>query len=320
MTGLTEKPMVSVFMISYNHEKYIRAAIDSVLSQKVNFDFNIVIGDDCSKDMTVAILKDYKNSFPEKFDLLINDQNIGATPNALRTYKRCTGKYTAILEGDDFWIDENKLQKQVDFLEKNLDCDFCFTNAFSFIEGNENEKNLMVKTVLPEKFNLKYFLENSVVIPNCTKLIRSEALEKIMLPWTDKIFKLDYLITVLQSVDKKIGYLNIISACYRRNLNSVLSTVNEIYAYENSLFLLKNIRNHVPNDIGAFFKRNELWHFQELAFAYLERGKYLKFIQVIPKSIFHKHSSFRHAFSIFRSTFNIITKRYKRSQMHANQT
>ena len=111
------KMLVSIWMITYNHENYIREAIDSVLMQETDFEYEIVIGEDCSTDNTRAILLEYKEQFPDKFKLLLHEENLGIVDNMLTTFKACSGKYVAMLEGDDAWTDPTKLQKQVDFLE-----------------------------------------------------------------------------------------------------------------------------------------------------------------------------------------------------------
>ena len=137
---MVDNIMVSVAMITYMHEKYIRHALDSVLMQKVNFLYEIVIGDDASSDGTVEILKEYAKSFPDKFKLILREKNVGMNNNAYDVYINCTGRYIAELEGDDYWLDENKLQKQVDFLEKNSDFS-CVAHSCSMV--NEKEETLM---------------------------------------------------------------------------------------------------------------------------------------------------------------------------------
>lgn len=111
--------MVSVIVLTYNHELYVRQALDSILMQKTCFDFEIIVGDDCSQDNTRKILKEYKAKYPHKIKLLLYNRNVGGTRNAhiIKTHTR--GKYLAALEGDDYWNDEYKLQKQVDYLEEN---------------------------------------------------------------------------------------------------------------------------------------------------------------------------------------------------------
>lgn len=117
---MNKKPLVSVWMITYNHEKFIAQAIDSVIMQKTNFDYEIVIGEDCSTDRTREIVLEYKAKHPDKFKLLLQEKNVGMMQNFIVTLKTCNGKYIALLEGDDYWTDPLKLQKQVDFLQANL--------------------------------------------------------------------------------------------------------------------------------------------------------------------------------------------------------
>jgi glycosyltransferase involved in cell wall biosynthesis len=122
-----KSPLVSVFMITYNHEKYIAQALNSVLMQKTSFDYEIVIGDDCSTDSTQKIIKDYVTKHPNKIKPIFQTVNVGAMRNAYEfTLPECKGKYIATLEGDDYWTDPDKLQKQVDFLESNENYSVCF--------------------------------------------------------------------------------------------------------------------------------------------------------------------------------------------------
>lgn len=111
--------MVSVVVITYNHESYIRQALDSILMQKVNFKYEVLVGDDSSSDKTQEILSEYEKKYPEVFKMFLRERNLGATRNNYELFIRAKGKYIASLEGDDYWSDENKLQFQVDFLEKN---------------------------------------------------------------------------------------------------------------------------------------------------------------------------------------------------------
>lgn len=119
---------VSVFMITYNHEKFVGQAIESIVTQKVNFDFELVVGEDFSTDNTFAICKQYADQYPDIVKLLPSDKNYGVMGNTVRVLHACTAKYIAMCEGDDYWCDPNKLQKQVDFLEANPDFTICFTD------------------------------------------------------------------------------------------------------------------------------------------------------------------------------------------------
>lgn len=107
---------VSVCMISYKHEAYIRQAIESILAQEVDFPIELVIGDDCSPDGTAAICEEYARHDP-RVRLLPRERNLGVMPNFTRTLLACSGEYIAVCEGDDYWTDLQKLRKQVQILD-----------------------------------------------------------------------------------------------------------------------------------------------------------------------------------------------------------
>lgn len=111
--------VVTVSMLVYNHSKYLRQALDSVLMQKVNFRYQIVVGEDASTDESRSILLEYAERFPERFCLILHEQNVGIEENVNSKLPYLTGEFIAPLEGDDYWTDPDKLQKQVDFLRTN---------------------------------------------------------------------------------------------------------------------------------------------------------------------------------------------------------
>jgi glycosyltransferase involved in cell wall biosynthesis len=115
-------PLVAVYMITYNHGSYIDQAISSVMDQQTNFPVQLFIGDDCSKDNTSSICLNWAERFPDKIVFLDTPINLGIYQNATRVFNICVqsgAKYIALLEGDDYWSDANKLQKQVDLLESD---------------------------------------------------------------------------------------------------------------------------------------------------------------------------------------------------------
>lgn len=120
-----EAPLVSVCMITYNHEPFIAQAIEGVVMQKTSFPVELVIGEDCSTDHTRDVILKYKERYSSKIRLLLRDVNIGIRQNFVGTLQSCCGKYIALCEGDDYWTDPYKLQKQVDFLETHLDYSLC---------------------------------------------------------------------------------------------------------------------------------------------------------------------------------------------------
>ena len=128
--------LVSVCVITYNQEQFIRQCLDSILMQKVNFNYELIVGDDYSKDSTRSILQDYQQKHPECVFPVLADSNSGISANYKRVLSRCKGKYIAVCEGDDFWIGPNRLQKQIDFLESHEEYGFVGGNA-TILVGNE---------------------------------------------------------------------------------------------------------------------------------------------------------------------------------------
>lgn len=111
--------LVSVAVITYNMEKYLPTLLESILKQKVDFEYEIVIDDDCSPDHSREIIREYQKKYPQMIKAIFREKNVGGSKNMYGVMQQCSGKYIAILEGDDFWESEDKLQYQVDFLEKH---------------------------------------------------------------------------------------------------------------------------------------------------------------------------------------------------------
>lgn len=120
-------PLLSVCLITYNHEDFIRQAIDGVLMQIVNFDWELIIADDCSTDSTRAIILEYKEKYPDFIKLILQEKNVGAAKNWMDLITTPKSKYIAYFEGDDYWTDPLKLQKQVDCLGQNEECNIVWT-------------------------------------------------------------------------------------------------------------------------------------------------------------------------------------------------
>ena len=125
-------PLVSVCMTTYNHEAYLSRAIESVLAQETAFDVELVLGEDCSTDATRSVCEDYAARYPDRIRLVTSAENVGWRANYRRTFEACRGKYVAYLDGDDWWSDPRKLQKQADVLEADPECGMCYTAAERF--------------------------------------------------------------------------------------------------------------------------------------------------------------------------------------------
>lgn len=133
-----DKPLVSICSITYNHAPYIRQCLDGFLMQKTNFPFEIIINDDCSTDGTTEIIKEYAAKYPDLIKPIFHDENQyqkGVRGIFVKfVFPKAQGKYLALCEGDDYWTNPLKLQKQVDWLETHPDCNLVFSNAYIHFE------------------------------------------------------------------------------------------------------------------------------------------------------------------------------------------
>ncbi len=138
----SSKPLVSVVCTAYNHEKYIRHALNGFVTQETNFPFEVLVHDDASTDGTADIIREYESKFPNIIKPIYQTENqYSKKIKILKTfvYPKVQGKYIAICEGDDFWIDKNKLQKQVDYLENHSDCSFTFHPVHIVVNEKSNK-------------------------------------------------------------------------------------------------------------------------------------------------------------------------------------
>lgn len=135
---LCKHPVVSVHMITYNHEPYIRQAIEGVMMQQTDFEFELIIGEDASQDKTREICFEYQKKHPDKIRVLWSEKNVNHLGgNGRRVTARCRGEFIALCEGDDYWTDPLKLQKQVDIMRANPDVGLCFCGAKIYRGGSD---------------------------------------------------------------------------------------------------------------------------------------------------------------------------------------
>ena len=216
--------LVSVCMITFNHEPYIHVAIESVLMQKCQFRFELVIGEDCSTDKSRMICEKYAEIYPETIKLLPSEKNLGVIPNFIRTLQACTGGYIALCEGDDYWTDPFKLQKQVDFLDANPEYGLVHTDLDIFFQNSSILKrnyHLCNSTVCQGYLFESLLIDNSIA--TLTVMFRSDFLKVIDFNKMNNFKMGDIFIWLEIARHFKIGFVNDSTAVYRVHNDSASS-------------------------------------------------------------------------------------------------
>lgn len=224
--GDVAEPLVSVCTITYNHEPYIAEALDSFLMQETDFPFEIVVDDDCSTDNNAQIIKEYADRFPHIIKANLREKNIGMMANAIQNMKRAEGKYIALCEGDDYWTDVLKLQKQADFLEVNLECSFSGHDVNLVSEVGvflrKHSQGRANKEWSTDIFDGKKIIGSPMSIPHTSSIFfRKKFFSEDFFSFLGKISGGDYPLTVLLGANGSCYYLTDTMSCYRQNSQSV---------------------------------------------------------------------------------------------------
>ncbi|MFC0517940.1 glycosyltransferase family 2 protein [Mucilaginibacter angelicae] len=220
--------MVSVCCTTYNHKEFIGQAIESFLMQETSFRYEIVIGDDCSTDGTTEILRSYKEKYPDKIKLILPEKNRGAHLNTINTLNACEGKYIALCDGDDYWTNPQKLQKQVDFLENNPEYIIC-CHYTRVIDIHNNTLNMEANPVPLEYTYHDLLVGRQVETKTATLVYHNipEVHELFQKSWypncyaADKFFKL----FATFNTGRKIYVMPEVMSCYRNHAGGIWSMI-----------------------------------------------------------------------------------------------
>ena len=205
-------PLVSIFMITYNHEKYIAQSLEGVLMQKTDFEYEIVIGEDCSTDKTREIILKFVKKNPEKFKLILHEKNVGMMANEIAVMNACIGKYIALCEGDDYWTNPLKLQKQVDFLEKNTEYTGC--GHQSIIINEKNEKLRLFRKDVKSTIRIDDLIDHRL-FHTASFIFKREIIEN--LNYFSNVSSSDRILFFLSSFNGLIHYINEPMCVYRKS-------------------------------------------------------------------------------------------------------
>lgn len=256
---LPKDPEVSVFMLTYNHEKYIAEAIEGVLRQRGKFSIELVIGEDCSTDRTGLIVRDYQKRYPGAIRIVTGNRNVGMLNNATRCRAACRGAYLAYCEGDDRWDDPDKLHMQVAILKSDphimLTC-----HAVRRVDALSGD---VVDIKMPARKS-RLLTTNEIIlgdgdfIPTCSIVVRRSVFENRPTWWTNAPVG-DYPLVLRASQLGRVAYQNRVMGTYRINVPASWTTVSESksdirYRYMLALEIKKIMRGFNENSGFKYYR------------------------------------------------------------------
>lgn len=277
-----KQAVVSVHMLTYNHAPYIAQAIESVLMQEVSFDYELVIGDDCSTDGTEKIVQAYRDKYPDIIRLHQQERNLGLYANQDIVRRACRGKYIAWLEGDDFWTSSKKLQKQVDLLESHPEYSCCF-HWCNWIEPGRSPHNFGPPHIKPF-FTLDDLLRFGHFVPTSSVLVRNH-LKETYPTWMKKsdIMDMSYLILFAQHGD--LGFIDEVMSSYLHHGSGLFSGVEASQKVKKVMFTHQLAGRNLGLDKRPSFKMGMSRMYGNLFTVYLQNRQFGQAIRSLAQSI-----------------------------------
>lgn len=240
---------LNVLLFSYNQQKFITEAINSILSQKTNFEFQLIIADDGSTDDTVEIIKRFEKEYPTKI-VFLDSHKRGIIENIFRMEKHIAGDYIAILDGDDYWSNEQKIQQQIDFLENNPNYIACYHDAaiISTVDSSSNyfdSANFYSQKHHYKENTLPADVVNRLIIPTGSVVFRKTGLSIILenKHLLGDYYSLDWKIYCLLIADSKFYYFNQVWSTYRNHPLGI-SKSNKTQFHLSHIHFLKQLLKH----------------------------------------------------------------------------
>jgi glycosyltransferase involved in cell wall biosynthesis len=284
------KPKVSVATIAYNHVGLIRQSVESSLNQKVDFPFEIVIGEDCSTDGTREVVQQLADEHPGVIRPLLGESNIGMQRNFSRTLEACQGEYIAVLDSDDYWTSNEKLAKQVKFMDENPDHVLSF-HRIHIVKEQSPEKN--VHTPVEKAVSDVEDLVFNNYLSSCSTMYRRDRIPPIP-AWFAEVYPYDWALATLMLIPGgTIGFIDEEMAVYRVHSSNMFSRLDE--------------RTKLEKEIGYYDKIIDLLPERAVA-----RAKFGKADRLYDLANNYRHSGDRDTAKIkFAEALMLETERYK---------
>ncbi len=278
---------VSVIVVTYNHEKFIRKTLDSILSQQVNFKFEVLVGDDASPDLTADIIREYHAKYPDIIVPMLHEKNLGGfgKNNTLATLAAAKGKYIASMDGDDYWTSDQKLQKMVDFLDQNQDFVACFHNAEIIFDDDSHPNQFVNASDQKEIVTVEDFIgEDEVWFIATSAILFRNGIITHYPQWFHESKSGDiprYIL--LGKGGTKFKYINEVMSVYRKNPKLGMSFTD---GYTDAVFLKNRLEMHqnIDKELGYKFhektKKNVARYYRMILDSEQYKGKYFKQVPI----------------------------------------
>jgi glycosyltransferase involved in cell wall biosynthesis len=288
--GTGKSVKVSVCVISFNHSTYIGDCLESIIRQKTDFDFEIVIRDDCSKDDTADVINKYADRYPDIIRIIPAHENLGANKNLLETFSHSRGIYIAICEGDDYWIDIQKLQKQVTIMDQFLECSFTAHPCRIHDETGLRETSFFKSNDLLKFDRQDVLMVSGQYAPTASYMFRKDALKNLPV-WFGDAPVGDFFLEVYGMRSGYGLYLPHTMSAYRTfSLNSWSTRNNEkqstnMISFSEKMAQCLNSMQAEPAFSRLNFSKKKAAVKFNLAVAFLMAGRYPEFSEAISNSI-----------------------------------
>jgi glycosyltransferase involved in cell wall biosynthesis len=290
---------LSICTITYNQHQFVRQTLDSILSQKTDFEYEIVVGDDASTDGTREIIQEYQRAWPKRIKPILREKNVGMQKNGVDVIENCRGEYIAFLEGDDYWTDPNKIQLQIEYLDKHSGCSFVHHK----VEHIAWPTGTTLGEYPPPRFRVERPNPRDLAMVNfiqtCSLMCRRD-----WLPTLDEQFqelKLgDWPLCVLLSERGWIGYLDRTMAHYRVHSNNSWNNRSSDY----KMRAMEKMAWYLLTKVGESSK--DVWRDTILALAF--KDFIMALASISPRKCFEKLSYFLATSARFHKQFWLINR------------